>query len=98
LSFSVRLGARDLSPELIHGAAQTSAIAALALAAPMTAGGEARLEFGREYSDIVGLEGFSNGTVEQTRVLAQRFPGTAFYYTWHEMYPANRPSQVVGST
>jgi Peptidase A4 family len=36
----------------------------------------------------VGLDGYNNTTVEQTGVDAQCFQGTAFYYTWYEMFPA----------
>jgi hypothetical protein len=36
----------------------------------------------------VGIDGFSDATVEQTGVSAQCFEGSAFYYSWYEMYPA----------
>ena len=45
----------------------------------------------------VGIDGFSSGTVEQDGTLAQCFEGTAFYYTWWEMFPSN-DIQVVGDT
>jgi Peptidase A4 family len=45
----------------------------------------------------VGIDGFSDGTVEQDGTLAQCFKGTAFYYTWWEMFPTNN-IQLVGST
>jgi hypothetical protein len=37
----------------------------------------------------VGLDGFNNNTVEQDGTYAQCFEGTAYYYTWWEMYPTN---------
>jgi hypothetical protein len=51
----------------------------------------------------VGLDGFSNGTVEQDGTYAQCFEGTAYYYTWWEMFPtndiqivaANNPGDVI---
>jgi hypothetical protein len=52
----------------------------------------------RIYADWVGLDGFANGTVEQTGVAAQCFEGVATYYTWYEMVPAQPTIQVVGST
>ena len=45
----------------------------------------------------VGLDGLTDGTVEQDGTLAQCFQGTAFYYTWWEMFPTN-DIQLVGST
>jgi hypothetical protein len=46
----------------------------------------------------VGIDGLSpSTTVEQAGTLAQCFQGTAHYYTWWEMYPANA-IQVAGST
>lgn len=45
----------------------------------------------------VGLDGFSNSTVEQDGTLAQCYQGTAYYYTWWEMYPTNDIT-TVGST
>jgi hypothetical protein len=52
-------------------------------------------------SQWVGLDGYSNtktanNTVEQVGVLDWCFQGTAFYYTWWEMFPAN--SMTVGTT
>jgi hypothetical protein len=44
-------------------------------------------------SDWVGLDGFSDSTVEQEGTISQCFKGTAVYYTWYEMYPAG-PVQV----
>lgn len=38
-------------------------------------------------SEWVGLDGFSTNTVEQDGTLDWCFEGTAFYYTWYEMYP-----------
>ena len=45
----------------------------------------------------VGLDGFSNSTVEQDGTLAACHGSTATYYTWWEMYPTN-DIQLVGST
>lgn len=36
----------------------------------------------------VGLDGYSDDTVEQDGTLAWCFEGTAYYYDWFEMYPA----------
>jgi hypothetical protein len=44
----------------------------------------------------VGLDGYSNETVEQDGTLAYCFEGVAYYYTWWEMYPGE--SVTVGST
>ena len=44
----------------------------------------------------VGLDGFNGSTVEQDGTLAQCFEGTAFYYSWWEMYPTNS-IQVVAN-
>jgi hypothetical protein len=44
----------------------------------------------------VGLDGYSNETVEQDGTLAYCFEGVAYYYTWWELYPAG--SVTVGST
>jgi len=44
----------------------------------------------------VGLDGFSNTTVEQLGTLAYCFQGQPYYYTWWEMYPGD--SFTVGST
>ena len=44
----------------------------------------------------VGLDGYSNETVEQDGTLAYCFKGVAYYYTWWEMYPGG--SVTVGST
>ncbi len=45
----------------------------------------------------VGIDGYSSGTVEQDGTLAQCYHGSAFYYTWWEMYP-NNSIQTVGTT
>jgi hypothetical protein len=45
----------------------------------------------------VGIDGFNNSTVEQDGTLAECYEGTAFYYTWWEMYPTN-DIQTVGTT
>jgi hypothetical protein len=44
----------------------------------------------------VGLDGYSNSTVEQDGTLAYCFEGVAYYYSWWEMYPGG--SVTVGST
>jgi hypothetical protein len=36
----------------------------------------------------VGIDGFSDGTVEQLGTAAQCFEGVTYYYVWYEMYPA----------
>src|SRR5215472_14576756 len=45
----------------------------------------------------VGIDGFTSGTVEQDGTLAECSRGSAFYFTWWEMFPANS-IQVVGSS
>jgi hypothetical protein len=45
----------------------------------------------------VGIDGFSSGSVEQDGTLIECDGGTAFYFTWWEMYPSN-DVQVVGDT
>jgi hypothetical protein len=45
----------------------------------------------------VGIDGYSSSSVEQDGTLAECYAGTAYYYTWWEMYPTNA-IQVVGST
>jgi Peptidase A4 family len=45
----------------------------------------------------VGIDGFTSDTVEQDGTIAQCFEGTAYYYTWWEMFPTN-DIQVVGDT
>jgi Peptidase A4 family len=45
----------------------------------------------------VGIDGYTSGTVEQDGTLAQCYHGSAFYYSWWEMYPANS-IQTVGSS
>jgi hypothetical protein len=47
-------------------------------------------------SEWVGLDGFSDSTVEQAGTVGQCFKGTALYYTWYEMYPAG--TVQVGTT
>jgi hypothetical protein len=44
----------------------------------------------------VGIDGYSDSTVEQTGTSAQCFQGSAFYYSWYEMYPA--ATQEFGTT
>jgi hypothetical protein len=45
----------------------------------------------------VGIDGFSSSSVEQDGTLIECDGGTAFYFTWWEMYPTN-DIQVVGET
>jgi peptidase A4-like protein len=45
----------------------------------------------------VGIDGFTSGTVEQDGTLAECNHGSAFYFTWWEMFPANS-IQVAGSS
>jgi len=45
----------------------------------------------------VGIDGYSSSSVEQDGTLAECYRGSAYYYTWWEMYPSNA-IQVVGST
>jgi hypothetical protein len=45
----------------------------------------------------VGIDGFTSKTVEQDGTLAECYEGTAFYFTWWEMYPTN-DIQAVGTT
>ena len=44
----------------------------------------------------VGLDGWNSSTVEQDGTTTFCFEGTAYYYTWYEMYPAG--TIEVGST
>ena len=37
----------------------------------------------------MGIDGFSDGTVEQLGSATQCFEGVKYYYVWYEMYPAN---------
>ncbi len=39
-------------------------------------------------SNWVGVDGFTDGTVEQLGTGAQCFEGVLYYYVWYEMYPA----------
>jgi hypothetical protein len=45
----------------------------------------------------VGIDGFTSGSVEQDGTLAECSGGSAFYFTWWEMYPTNA-IQVVGQS
>jgi hypothetical protein len=45
----------------------------------------------------VGIDGYTSGSVEQDGTLAECYHGSAFYFTWWEMYPSNA-IQTVGST
>jgi Peptidase A4 family len=45
----------------------------------------------------VGIDGFTSGSVEQDGTLAECSGGSAFYFSWWEMYPTNA-IQVVGSS
>lgn len=38
-------------------------------------------------SEWVGLDGFTNSTVEQAGTISMCFKGRALYYDWYEMYP-----------
>jgi hypothetical protein len=38
-------------------------------------------------SEWVGLDGFSDGTVEQLGTATQCFEGVEYYYVWYEMFP-----------
>jgi len=44
----------------------------------------------------VGIDGYSDNTVEQTGVLAECYHGRAYYYTWYEFYPAY-PVYITGT-
>jgi Peptidase A4 family len=39
-------------------------------------------------ADWVGLDGLTNGTVEQLGTATQCYEGVEYYYVWYEMYPA----------
>src|ERR1700676_5283455 len=45
----------------------------------------------------VGIDGFTSSSVEQDGTLIECYFGTAYQYTWWEMYPTNS-IQVVGSS
>ena len=45
----------------------------------------------------VGIDGYSSSSVEQDGTLAECYQGSAYYYSWWEMYPTNS-IQVVGSS
>ena len=45
----------------------------------------------------VGIDGYNSSSVEQDGTLAECYLGTAYYFTWWEMYPTNSV-QTVGST
>jgi len=45
----------------------------------------------------VGIDGFTSGSVEQDGTLAECSGGSAFYFSWWEMFPTNA-IQVVGSS
>jgi hypothetical protein len=57
-------------------------------------------------SEWVGLDGFSNATVEQDGTLDWCFEGTPTYFTWYEMYPAGtievgtslRPGDLIAAS
>lgn len=42
----------------------------------------------RQSSTWVGIDGLTNKTVEQDGTLSWCYRGTAYYYSWYEMYPA----------
>ena len=39
-------------------------------------------------ADWVGIDGFTDGTVEQLGTATQCYEGVEFYYVWYEMFPA----------
>jgi hypothetical protein len=39
-------------------------------------------------SNWIGIDGFTDGTVEQLGTATQCFEGVAYYYVWYEMFPA----------
>ncbi len=45
----------------------------------------------------VGIDGYSSNSVEQDGTMIECYHGTAYQYTWWEMYPTN-DVQVVGQT
>jgi hypothetical protein len=45
----------------------------------------------------VGIDGYSSSSVEQDGTLAECYLGSAYYYTWWEMYPSNSVQVVGGS-
>jgi peptidase A4-like protein len=45
----------------------------------------------------IGIDGYSSDSVEQAGTLIECYGGTAYQYTWWEMYPANA-IQIVGET
>jgi hypothetical protein len=45
----------------------------------------------------VGIDGYSSSTVEQDGTIIECYHGTAYQYSWWEMYPTN-DIQVVGSS
>lgn len=45
----------------------------------------------------VGIDGYSSSSVEQDGTLAECYLGTAYYFSWWEMYPSNA-IQVVGQS
>lgn len=45
----------------------------------------------------VGIDGYSSSTVEQDGTMIECYQGTAYHYTWWEMYPTNAV-QIVGQT
>jgi hypothetical protein len=45
----------------------------------------------------VGIDGDSSDSVEQDGTLAECYLGTAYYYTWWEMYPTNDVQTVGGA-
>jgi Peptidase A4 family len=45
----------------------------------------------------VGIDGYSSNSVEQDGTLAECYHGTAYYFSWWEMYPTNSV-QTVGTS
>ncbi len=46
-------------------------------------------------TEWVGLDGFSDSTVEQAGTISMCFRGRAVYYDWYEMFPANPVTVTV---
>lgn len=46
----------------------------------------------------VGIDGWTSSSVEQAGTLAECYLGTAYYYTWWEMYPTNSVQIVANAS
>jgi hypothetical protein len=51
----------------------------------------------RMTAEWVGIDGYDDGTVEQDGTFGWCFEGSAYYYSWWEMYPTNS-AQFVGES